>query len=96
MLHFYFFAIFVGYTLPATSAPTEEMGMEVNLGSSDDGSGDDQPFSTDNPAYQPEEMSKSQVDNNDAETPNDMTTDENDVECSCCKNKSETQQNPIQ
>lgn len=97
--------LFVGYTLPATSAPTEEMGMEVNLGSSDDGSGDDQPFSTDNPAYQPEEMSKSQVDNNDAETPNDMTTDENDVDAAVVKtnpkpnktqsNKTDNQAKPI-
>lgn len=72
--------LFIGYTLPATPAPVEEMGMEVNLGSSDDGSGDDQPFSTDNPAYQPEEMSKSKVENNDAVNSSEMTTDENDAE----------------
>lgn len=77
--------LFIGYTLPANSAPVEEMGMEVNLGSSDDGSGDDQPFSTDNPAYQPEEMHKTSVDNNDAETPTDMTTDDNDAEAPVVK-----------
>ncbi|MES2478557.1 MAG: energy transducer TonB [Bacteroidota bacterium] len=77
--------LFIGYTLPATSAPAEEMGMEVNLGSSDDGSGDDQPFSTDNPAYQPEEMHKTSVDNNDAETPSDMTTDDNDADAPVVK-----------
>lgn len=43
-----FFLLFK-YTLPA-QAPIEELGMEVNLGTSDDGSGDDQPMNTDAPA----------------------------------------------
>ena len=34
--------IFISYTTPV-SAPVEELGMEVNLGTSDDGSGGDQP-----------------------------------------------------
>ena len=32
--------LFIGYTLPASPAPTEEMGMEVNLGNSETGLGD--------------------------------------------------------
>jgi outer membrane biosynthesis protein TonB len=39
----------VSYTLPA-SEPQEELGMEVNLGTSYDGSGDDQPMAVDAPA----------------------------------------------
>jgi TonB family protein len=77
--------LFIGYTLPATPAPSEEMGMEVNLGSSDDGSGDDQPFSTDNPAYQPEEMQQKAANNENSELPNDMTTDENDLDAAVVK-----------
>jgi len=41
--------IFVSYSTPA-SAPVEELGMEVNLGTNDDGSGDEQPMSVDAPA----------------------------------------------
>ncbi|MEI8279329.1 MAG: TonB family protein [Bacteroidota bacterium] len=37
------------YSLPA-SAPVEEMGMEVNLGTSDNGSGADQPMSVEQPS----------------------------------------------
>jgi TonB family protein len=47
--------LLISYSLPAITASSEEMGMEVNLGNSDDGSGDDQPFSTERPAMQPEE-----------------------------------------
>lgn len=41
--------IFIGYSIPP-SLPVEEMGIEVNLGTSLDGSGDDQPMSVDLPA----------------------------------------------
>jgi TonB family protein len=41
--------IWISYTVP-TSAPIEELGMEVNLGTSDDGSGTDQPMSVDDPS----------------------------------------------
>src|SRR5882672_32295 len=37
------------YAIPAT-APITEMGMEVNLGTSDQGSGNDQPMSVEDPA----------------------------------------------
>lgn len=43
-----FFLLFK-YTLPV-QAPMEELGMEVNLGTSDDGSGDNQPMNTDAPS----------------------------------------------
>lgn len=39
----------ISYTVPATQ-PIQEMGMEVNLGTSDDGSGTDQPMAIDDPA----------------------------------------------
>ncbi|HRO42640.1 MAG TPA: hypothetical protein PL009_07380 [Flavipsychrobacter sp.] len=41
--------IFLSYSTPVT-APVEELGMEVNLGTSDEGSGFDQPMSTDAPS----------------------------------------------
>lgn len=41
--------IFISYATPP-AAPAEELGMEVNLGTSDDGSGQDQPMSTDAPS----------------------------------------------
>jgi TonB family protein len=41
--------IWISYSIPAT-APVEELGMEVNLGTSDDGSGTDQPMAVDAPS----------------------------------------------
>jgi TonB family protein len=41
--------MWISYTVP-TSAPVEELGMEVNLGTSDDGSGTDQPMAVDAPS----------------------------------------------
>lgn len=79
--------LFIGYTLPASTPTIEEMGMEVNLGNSDDGSGDDQAFSTDNPAYQPEEQDKNNIEQNEAESPADMTTDENDADAAIIPSK---------
>ena len=38
------------YTLPIAVAPPPQMGMEVNLGTSDNGSGTDQPMATADPA----------------------------------------------
>jgi len=51
VVHILLFLLFIliGYSTPA-SAPVEELGMEVNLGTSDDGSGDDQPMAVDAPA----------------------------------------------
>lgn len=66
--------LLIGYTLPASPAPADEMGMEVNLGNSEDGSGDDQPFSTDHPAMQPEER-QTAADNNQAEAPANLASE---------------------
>ena len=46
LLLFFFFK----YSLPTQETPIAELGMEVNLGTSDDGSGDDQPMSVEDPA----------------------------------------------
>jgi outer membrane biosynthesis protein TonB len=93
--------LFIGYTLPASSAPTEEMGMEVNLGNSEDAYGEDQALSTENPAFQPEESQSSTSDNNNTETPNDLITDENDVDAAVVKtnpiaNKKQSSQKLVQ
>ncbi|WP_276132195.1 energy transducer TonB family protein [Polluticoccus soli] len=42
--------IFVRYSSPAAQEPLQELGMEVNLGTDEDGSGDDQPMNTADPA----------------------------------------------
>lgn len=81
--------LFIGYTLPASPVVSDEMGMEVNLGNSDDGSGDNQAFSTDNPAYQPEEMSKSEQ-RDAAEESQNLTTDENDADAPAVKSQTQT------
>jgi TonB family protein len=41
--------MWISYSVP-TSAPVEELGMEVNLGTSDNGSGTDQPMAVDAPS----------------------------------------------
>lgn len=81
--------LFIGYTLPANPAATEEMGMEVNLGNSDDGSGDDQPMNTESPAYQPEEMQQAKAQEQEADLQKDITTDEHDAEAASIKTKPE-------
>jgi TonB family protein len=93
--------LFIGYTLPASPAPTEEMGMEVNLGNSEDAYGEDQALSTENPAFQPEESQTSTSDNTNTETPNDLITDENDVDAAVVKtnpiaNKKQSSQKLVQ
>jgi len=71
--------LLISYSLPATTTATDEMGMEVNLGNSDDGSGDDQPFSTEAPAMQPEETHTAASEHSDASEDN-VTADDNDDE----------------
>ncbi|GAA4454627.1 hypothetical protein [Rurimicrobium arvi] len=74
----------IGYTLPASNQTTEELGMEVNLGNSDDGSGDNQAFSTEHPAYQPEESVRSRQQET-ADPPANLATDENDADAPTIK-----------
>lgn len=45
----FLFFIWIGYSVPVTP-PAEELGMEVNLGTSEDGSGTDQPLDVNAPA----------------------------------------------
>lgn len=45
-----FLFLLIGFRIPATEAPIMDMGMEVNLGTSEDGSGDSQPMHEDDPA----------------------------------------------
>jgi TonB family protein len=42
--------VLIRYNLPAAPPPVQEMGMEVNLGTDADGSGNDQPMATGDPA----------------------------------------------
>ena len=66
------------YTLPAV-AKTEDLGMEVNLGTSDNGSGTDQPEAMDDPAATSAATASnvaSASDNNEKEI---STTDDNDA-----------------
>jgi outer membrane biosynthesis protein TonB len=58
------------YQLPAQVITAEDMGMEVNLGSSDNGSGKDQPLSIESPA-----ASKSKVAYTQATEKNDIPKD---------------------
>ncbi len=54
VLFFLFFLI--GWTSPTTLQPQPEEGMEVNLGNSDAGLGNDQPFLPGKPAPQEEKQ----------------------------------------
>ncbi len=51
VIHIVLFLLFLlfRYSTPSV-APVEELGMEVNLGTSEDGNGDDQPFASQNPS----------------------------------------------
>lgn len=71
--------VLIHYTVPA-SVPTEELGMEVNLGTSDEGSGTEQPMDMDDPApdaanrtrnsdNSSEDGSRSLLDNDDPDAP---------------------------
>jgi TonB family protein len=42
--------IFIKYSSPAAQQPLQELGMEVNLGTDEDGGGDEQPMNTEEPA----------------------------------------------
>ncbi len=89
--------IFISYKLPATLAPDQGFGMEVNLGNSDDGSGDQQNFSTAHPAYQPEAQSHETQQNTASSSTNDILEDPTDIDAasiSTVKNKNNTLSNP--
>ncbi|MDI9320479.1 MAG: hypothetical protein QM530_08420 [Phycisphaerales bacterium] len=81
--------LFIGYTLPANPTPTEEMGMEVNLGNSDDGSGDDQSMNAERPAYQPEDFQQAKPQEQAAELQKDITTNDYDIDAASIKSNPE-------
>ncbi|RYZ56120.1 MAG: TonB family protein [Sphingobacteriales bacterium] len=66
------------YSLPAATV-TEELGMEVNLGTSDEGSGTDQPMSTDNPSAGQMEATYQSTAAEQSEARNMMTSDDPDA-----------------
>jgi outer membrane biosynthesis protein TonB len=74
----------IGYSLPANNQSIEELGMEVNLGNSEDGSGDNQAFSTEHPAYQPEETNRS-AQKESSDPPANLATDESDADAPTIK-----------
>lgn len=79
--------LFIGYSLPASTPPSEEMGMEVNLGMSDDGSGTDQPMNTNHPAYQPIEQASKAAQDQATHSAQDLATDETDAEAPTINNE---------
>jgi TonB family protein len=90
--------LFIGYTLPATPSQVEELGMEVNLGNSDDGSGTEQAMQVEAAANQPDEMQDNASDQQDAEVNKHLATDETDADAASIKanpltNKSQTNKN---
>lgn len=85
--------LFIGYSLPASSLPIEEMGMEVNLGSSDNGSGTDQPMNTDHPAFQPTEQASKATNTQASTTTQNLATDENDADAPTINNEPKPRKN---
>lgn len=81
------------YTLPAQPAPAE-FGMEVNLGTSDNGSGDDQPEDPNDPAASAAAVpSAATADDNSSER-DIHTTDEDDAPAVPTRPRTETQRRP--
>lgn len=70
--------IFLSYSVPA-SAPVEEMGIEVNLGTSDDGSGTDQPMAVEAPAFANRAASYRATSSQNNEAKEMMTSDDPDA-----------------
>ena len=75
LLLFFFFK----YSLPTQETPIAELGMEVNLGTSDDGSGDDQPMSVEDPAPNTPSSAYRSVAQQSSESNEMETSDETDA-----------------
>lgn len=69
---------FISYSLPV-SAPVEELGLEVNLGSSEDGSGIDQPMSVNTPAATQEQTQYHSAGRQNEETKDLMQSEDPDA-----------------
>jgi TonB family protein len=67
------------YPLPVQTDPMIEMGMEVNLGTSEDGSGDDQPMSIQDPAPDMASAAYKSAAQQTSASNDMMTTDEADA-----------------
>ena len=79
LLLFLFFI--VSWSIPTPAVPPEELGMEVNLGNSDIGSGDIQPLIPEAPSREEQQVNtppKTQV--TAAEPVKEVATDDNDKE----------------
>lgn len=81
--------LLVRYTLPAQE-PAEEMLMEVNLGTSDNGSGDDQPEIPDDPAAANEAIASNASSENHNAEERAMHTSEDDDAPAVANNTSNT------
>jgi outer membrane biosynthesis protein TonB len=71
--------LLIKYTIPERTI-TEEYGMEVNLGNSDDGFGDEQPEDPNDPALLAGLTHTTHQNNNDADELKDVHTDEHTAE----------------
>ncbi len=69
--------IFIKWTLPVTPPPIAEDGIEVNLGNSDEGFGDDQPMSPESPAPSEQPAYSPPNANTVNEAVKDVATDDN-------------------
>lgn len=89
--------IFVTYTVPATVTPVQDLGMEVNLGTSDNGSGTDQPMAQEDPAPDAASVSYKTSASENAAPKEMMQTDEQDApEVSNVTSKTQTANNNTQ
>jgi hypothetical protein len=68
--------VFIQYTLPPTTSPTEELGMEVNLGNSDDGFGTMQAHSMHVAANQLHTSNSSSAQHPNIQSDNQISTNE--------------------
>lgn len=80
-----------GYTLPSATALPDEMGMEVNLGNSTDGSGDDQPFMVDRPSQDATAASSGETAENTV--PKDLMSSDDDEDSRSVRSQRERTSN---
>jgi hypothetical protein len=78
--------LFVKWTIPDIPPPPDEEGIEVNLGNSDQGSGDDQPFLPGKPApVDKQSYTPPKVQNTPVEAVKDFETDDKDEDAPVIK-----------
>jgi hypothetical protein len=80
------FMLFVKWTIPDIPPPPDEEGIEVNLGNSDQGMGDDQPFLPGKPApVDKQSYTPPKVQNTPVEAVKDFETDDKDEDAPVIK-----------